>query len=222
MKIAHRSLPQARFSGFTLIEILVVVAILALLAAILFPVFGRARENGRAASCSSNLKQIGLGLAQYESDNDGFYPTAGGTILWDVTDVSTGRASWMQQINPYLKSRQILRCASDSRSDYSYFLSTRVAFLEAGNFAPVFAPRIAFTDKFILAGDTGGFQQEDADKDDYTQNCVGGTSNGTPAMEWQQHNGRQNILFADGHVKRFGGFNAELMTFGYDTMKGWP
>ena len=46
--------------GFTLIELLIVIAIIAILAAILFPVFGRARENARRASCQSNLKQIAL------------------------------------------------------------------------------------------------------------------------------------------------------------------
>src|SRR5690606_40796447 len=45
-------------NGFTLIELLVVIAIIAILAAILFPVFARARENARRASCQSNLKQI--------------------------------------------------------------------------------------------------------------------------------------------------------------------
>jgi len=48
--------------GFTLIELVVVIAILAVLAAILFPVFDRARENARRTCCLSNQKQIGLGL----------------------------------------------------------------------------------------------------------------------------------------------------------------
>ena len=55
-------------SAFTLIELLVVIAIIAILAAILFPVFGRARENARRSSCQSKLKQLGLSLNQYTQD----------------------------------------------------------------------------------------------------------------------------------------------------------
>lgn len=63
--------PMHRRNGFTLIELLIVIFIIALLAAILFPVFARARENARRTSCASNLKQIGLANAQYMQDYDG-------------------------------------------------------------------------------------------------------------------------------------------------------
>lgn len=60
--------------GFTLVELLVVIAVIAVLAAILFPVFARARENARRTACGSNLKQIGLAILQYVQDYDECYP----------------------------------------------------------------------------------------------------------------------------------------------------
>ncbi|RYD91761.1 MAG: DUF1559 domain-containing protein, partial [Sphingobacteriales bacterium] len=101
--------------GFTLIELLVVIAIIAILAAILFPVFGRARENARRSSCQINLKQIGLGIMQYTQDYDEKYP---GGVMNYLASASTGtyQATWDTIIQPYMKSVQILQCPSDSAS----------------------------------------------------------------------------------------------------------
>jgi prepilin-type N-terminal cleavage/methylation domain-containing protein len=55
--------------AFTLIELLVVIAIIGILAALLLPVFGRAKEAGRATACVSNLHQIGVALQVYVDDN---------------------------------------------------------------------------------------------------------------------------------------------------------
>lgn len=62
--------------GFTLIELLTVIAIIAVLAAIIFPVFAAARGKARAASCQSNLRQIGMGMQMYASDFDATLPYA--------------------------------------------------------------------------------------------------------------------------------------------------
>jgi prepilin-type N-terminal cleavage/methylation domain-containing protein/prepilin-type processing-associated H-X9-DG protein len=73
---------QAPRGAFTLIEILVVIGIIALLAAILFPVFARVRENGRKTVCNSNMKQLGLAFQQYTQDSGGRYPFAGQLQFW--------------------------------------------------------------------------------------------------------------------------------------------
>jgi prepilin-type N-terminal cleavage/methylation domain-containing protein/prepilin-type processing-associated H-X9-DG protein len=65
-----------RNPGFTLVELLVVIAIVAVLAAILFPVFARAREKGRQASCTSNLRQLAVANRLYADDNGGHFAPA--------------------------------------------------------------------------------------------------------------------------------------------------
>jgi prepilin-type N-terminal cleavage/methylation domain-containing protein/prepilin-type processing-associated H-X9-DG protein len=107
--------------GFTLIELLVVISIIAIIAAILFPVFARARESARRASCASNLKQIGLGLMQYTQDYDEAYPMdavgSTGNADWNTgfgigASDATTKYTWMDAIYPYVKSEQIFDCPS--------------------------------------------------------------------------------------------------------------
>jgi len=85
--------------GFTLIELMIVIAIIAILAAILVPNFLRARAQGQLTACTSNLKNIGTALEMYSTDNSGRYPTALSKLVTDYlkavpTCPSTGQDTY--------------------------------------------------------------------------------------------------------------------------------
>lgn len=116
--------------GFTLIELLVVISIIAIMAAILFPVFSKAREKARQTNCVSNLKQIALGVNMYHQDYDAYPPQytidsksaapAGG--WWDKVGVTY----WPQMVYSYTKSLSLFGCPSstqpngDSKHGFAY------------------------------------------------------------------------------------------------------
>jgi prepilin-type N-terminal cleavage/methylation domain-containing protein/prepilin-type processing-associated H-X9-DG protein len=102
---------RSRPTGFTLIELLVVIAILAILAAILFPVFAQAREAARKASCQSNVRQLGLAIRMYTSDNDERHPFGG----WLPN--GNGSGEWQNTVIPYIKNKGVYRCPSSTDLD---------------------------------------------------------------------------------------------------------
>jgi prepilin-type processing-associated H-X9-DG protein len=90
---------------------LVVIAIIAILAAILFPVFAKAREKARQTSCLSNVKQLSLGLLMYAQDYDESIPhrrISGAGCSGPLPVVN-----WQQLIYPYVKNTQIFTCPSN-------------------------------------------------------------------------------------------------------------
>ncbi|MDF2439224.1 MAG: hypothetical protein JWN98_208, partial [Abditibacteriota bacterium] len=97
--------------AFTLIEILIVVAIIGIVAAILLPIFSSVRERTRTTTCTSNLRQIGLALQLYTNDYRGFYPHIGLSANPDCT-------LWADRIYPYLKAADVLHCPSYPAGDY--------------------------------------------------------------------------------------------------------
>jgi prepilin-type N-terminal cleavage/methylation domain-containing protein/prepilin-type processing-associated H-X9-DG protein len=228
---------KERPAGFTLIELLVVIAIIAILAAMLLPALAKAKERAWTITCISNLHQMGLGLQMFADENQGYYPESGGDIPWGQVDPHTHQASWMEQIFQYTASTNIYHCPSNKlvpqaqQSMFNYFNGARAAYVLTNDDTSMDSKRVLFPTQHVLSGDTLDFTPDDADKDDYTQNCVGGPANGfdyetsIPAPyqweEWQAHSKGQNILFVDGHAKWYKGYDTNEMTFRYDRISCW-
>jgi prepilin-type N-terminal cleavage/methylation domain-containing protein/prepilin-type processing-associated H-X9-DG protein len=115
---------RAQRKGFTLIELLVVISIIAILAAMLFPVFARARESARKIQCLSNVKNIALAVQMYLTDYDRFPPNEHRSEVVNWFNDYGGRECCCRapQANPYLKwpvvfdeyvkNRDVWRCPS--------------------------------------------------------------------------------------------------------------
>ena len=200
------------------------------------PVLAVAKERAKATQCLSNERQIGYGMKMFADDANGLYPESGAVIQWDQIDNATHTNSWMQQIFDSVQNTNVYHCPKDNMSAFSYFNGARAAWVAAGsNAAPADARRIQFPAAYVLSGDTmfclettdgtrwvnSPDEPNDADKDDYVANCVGGPANGLPAKEWRIHSKGQNILFDDGHAKWYQGYDTNEMTFRYDSMHGW-
>lgn len=114
--------------AFTLIELLVVIGIISILASVLLPVFGRARENARRSSCQSNLKQIGMGFLQYSQDFDETLPFPFMGANGNASNPAAPLYKWMDSIYPYVKSEQLFNCPSDtSTGKYRYYQTLTAA-----------------------------------------------------------------------------------------------
>lgn len=190
--------------GFTLIELLVVIAIIAILAAILFPVFAKARENARRASCQSNQKQIGLGFMQYIQDNDETYCSDRYNIG------STGAAGWATMLQPYIKSRQVFKCPSDGRkAGQSYLMNNYFSSISAADVQSPATTVIAMDGDMNYTGTSPTDQRNINNSsvisnyglnDDYTI-WNGSDRINDPGRNLPHHLETAVALFADGHVK---------------------
>lgn len=99
--------------GMSLIEMLTVIAIIGILAALVFPILSKVREKGRQTTCLSNLKQLGAAMQLYTNDFGGKWPNCGGEWGTDAYYVSIGTHYLPYFLDPYLKNKKVWECPSD-------------------------------------------------------------------------------------------------------------
>lgn len=230
-----------RCRGFTLVELLVVIAIIAILAALLLPALQKAKEAARRAVCTAHLSQLGKAFAAYIDEYNEYVPAY---VL--IVPFEWGKGpGWMDKLFPYVYSQasgrgpsypknadseatEVFRCPSIRRSALegrkylsSYILNARLYIdSSTGRFH---MGRLKYPQKVIVLYDrnakTGA--AHNGDMTDQWGNNNGGDQWGSGGL-WRSHSGSPpfpgphgggyNILFADWHVRWHGKWVKGRMT----------
>lgn len=219
--------------GFTLVELLVSIGIIGILLALLMPAMSRAREQSKTIKCASQLRQVGIALNNYASNNKFHLPT---WSQWHVvggngTGEDTPGDGWTEQLSKYFTGplSQVYNCPNfPEEFRINYFIAARYSFVTGRQTMKL--GEIRKSSEFVLSGDctspglyprgfgTSGHTEDDCDKDDATQEGV--VFKNTPGG-LNVHRGGNNVLFADGHVMLFLAFDATAMTYHPRKMQSW-
>ena len=206
---------KTRRQGFTLIELLVVITIISILASMLLPALGKAKEKAITIYCAQNLHEMGLAMMMYGDDYNDRLPVSETPIL------TPGRGGWFNLPTPWTVALQsdyqntnILRCPAFSskyrQSGFNYFMGSRAFSFLAGVPSSVILRSINTPSTYILSGDCN--YPADPVNADLNNNDVDTLFNPTNSPS-PIHNNRVNILFADGHVRTYKHFYPGEMTF---------
>jgi prepilin-type N-terminal cleavage/methylation domain-containing protein/prepilin-type processing-associated H-X9-DG protein len=181
--------------AFTLIELLIVIAVIAILASLLLPVLGRAKETGRATACLNNMRQMGIAVSTYSLDNRGRLPDFREWLTNTPSrDLTTGK------LYPYLKSKAVYLCPTDKMAlsasisgsatrDYSYAMNCVLC-------------HDTDTAKFVTPTRTLLLAEAEMARNDYTGLVGPKVWLGSTTTISSRHNGRGHLVFCDTHIER--------------------
>ena len=197
--------------GFTLIEILLFLAIVAALVAVLFAALSQARERSRRTTCQSNLRQIALAIQQYVQDNDGAYPVGIGSEAGEGGRLIA--SDWNHKLLPYVKSALLFYCPTspDEAPNRIGIPAAQKAFTNSYtynamrlNLFPQTGPK-GITESLLANAATVWVNVDDGwitpDEEYHYLRRVEKTSCGRKVTGSTLHSGGGNYSFVDGHVK---------------------
>jgi len=207
-------------AGFSLVELLVVIAVISIVVAVGFAGMARAHESGRQTECVNNERQLGLALAQYAQDNNDLYPNAGagrggvnktGTWIFFSTYDDIGTATRFDpsrgSLYAYIKNSRIYVCPDDivahtTGNSYAYnsCLTNRLPRQMAPHGGLFSGKPVSH---FTSSATTLAFGEEDSGVE------LDGHSTNDGLMNFPldglgyatRHNGGSNVCLLDGHVK---------------------
>lgn len=196
-----------RFNGFTLIEVLVVIGIIAVIAAILFPVFAHSRAKAYQATCGSNLKQIGIAAQLYTQDNDGaMFPALphadgnGGIAEWCFYKYLQPEPHADQSrspLNSYIKTKNIWVCPTAPDLEVPYGLNFVLVTAELSKGHPIQLAQVSAASETILVTECTYRTSTPAWWE--SEPFVYPPSRRQPVVDGR-HFGLANVLWFDGHI----------------------
>lgn len=214
--------------GFTLVELLIVIAIIGVLAAMLLPVINSVRSRGLMTACTSNLRQVGTAMVSYSADrrNRGRMPHE------DKDDSVKGVAGyknycWFDAIDEYIGTGNLSRAKqcpawseyndADTIDKHTYKMNSRLCNMEH-----------QFSPGFPVGGGDRYFVMPEAMKkpsetilifDGRVDSSLGGQTRGYHlSVDHYRHDGSSGFIFCDGHVEFFDGAKAGIAR---DPDNGW-
>src|SRR6267142_959272 len=192
-------------TAFTLIELLIVIAIIVILASLLLPVLGRAKESSRAVVCANNLRQFSLAASTYGNDNKGQFPYFRDWLYTRTGDLTSGK------LYPYLTSKAVYMCPTDKMDLASNRRMPAVTPPGGGLFTGTHAPRDysyamncglcheSDPAKFISATRTLLFMEANLATNDYSGQVGPTIATRTLSV---RHNSRGYLVFSDLHLEK--------------------